>query len=249
MFPYFEKNLTSMEQGIKFNAEKISKRHQSSTQTGSKQSLEKKENAKFEASKIVDVTIETGRKISRLEQNLLKKQINKSIINFNKVISQTNEINSAQNRIKLNKELENTKESDSSNEIPDKSNHNKTCSNGNLTKGTSTPNLNRQKMENKWSEDDLKTVREKIMNKLNEIKANSVTDLTPNKNIYIAFKIDLTDPNQKPITTKSRPLPYHLKQKVREELDRQLKAGIIRKSKSEWSAASRIVDKKDRSTV
>ncbi|CAF1005499.1 unnamed protein product [Brachionus calyciflorus] len=69
------------------------------------------------------------------------------------------------------------------------------------------------------------------MNKLNEIKANSVTDLT--------------DPNQKPITTKSRPLPYHLKQKVREELDRQLKAGIIRKSKSEWSVALRIVDKKD----
>ena len=104
-------------------------------------------------------------------------------------------------------------------------------------------------MENTWSEDDLKTVRENIMNKLNEIKANSVTDLTPNKNTDIAFKIDLTDPNQKPITTKSRPLPYHLKQKVREELDRQLKAGIIRKSKSEWSAALRIVDKKDGSIL
>ncbi|CAF1127569.1 unnamed protein product, partial [Brachionus calyciflorus] len=42
-----------MEQGIKFNTAKISKRLQSSTQTGSKQSLEKEENAKFEASKIV----------------------------------------------------------------------------------------------------------------------------------------------------------------------------------------------------
>ena len=83
------------------------------------------------------------------------------------------------------------------------------------------------------------------MNELETISANSVTVLTPSKNNDIAFKIELIDPRQTPITTKSRPLPYHLKQKVKDELDRQLKAGIIRKCRSEWSSALRIVDKKD----
>jgi len=99
--------------------------------------------------------------------------------------------------------------------------------------------------EKNWSKTEIETVRKNIMNELKTISAESVTDLTPSKNMDIAFKIELLDPNQTPITTKSRPLPYHLKQKVKDELDRQLKAGIIRKSRSEWSSALRIVDKKD----
>ncbi|CAF1004247.1 unnamed protein product [Brachionus calyciflorus] len=96
-----------------------------------------------------------------------------------------------------------------------------------------------------WSKTEIETVRKNIMNELKTISAESVTDLTPSKNMDIAFKTELLDPNQTPITTKSRPLPYHLKQKVKEELDRQLKAGIIRKSRSEWSSGLRIVHKKD----
>jgi len=94
-------------------------------------------------------------------------------------------------------------------------------------------------------ENELSIVREKIINELKTISATSVTELTPQKNMDIAFKIELSDPKQQPLTTKSRPLPYNLKQKVQDELNRQLKAGIIRKSRSEWSSALRIVDKKD----
>ncbi|CAF1073716.1 unnamed protein product [Brachionus calyciflorus] len=57
----------------------------------------------------------------------------------------------------------------------------------------------------------------------------SVTDLTPRKNMDIAFKIELLNPNQIPITTKSRPLPYHLKQKIKDELDRQLREELSEK--------------------
>ncbi|RNA25784.1 Retrovirus-related Pol poly from transposon, partial [Brachionus plicatilis] len=65
-----------------------------------------------------------------------------------------------------------------------------------------------------WTETEIVNVRKTIMNELETISANSVTDLTPSKNNDIAFKIELIDPRQTPITTKSRPLPYNLKQKL-----------------------------------
>ncbi|RNA43580.1 hypothetical protein BpHYR1_048952 [Brachionus plicatilis] len=75
-------------------------------------------------------------------------------------------------------------------------------------------------IEKNWTKTEIVNVRKTIMNELETISANSVTDLTPSKNNDIAFKIVLIDPRQTPIRTKSRPLPYHLKQKVKDELDR-----------------------------
>ena len=102
--------------------------------------------------------------------------------------------------------------------------------------------LNQNKQINEF---ELNKMRERIMDSLKTVSANSVIDLEPNKNNDFAFKIELIDPKTKPITTKCRPLPYNLKNKVKEEIENQLKAGIIRPSTSEWSSALRIVIKPD----
>ena len=60
-------------------------------------------------------------------------------------------------------------------------------------------------------------------------------ELEPSKNAHVAFKIELIDPNIKPISCKMRPLPHHLKDKVKKALAEQEAAGIIRKSLSAWS--------------
>ncbi|CAF1049721.1 unnamed protein product, partial [Brachionus calyciflorus] len=92
------------------------------------------------------------------------------------------------------------------------------------------------------NEFELNKMRERIIDSLKTVSANSVIDLEPNKNNDFAFKIELIDPNTKPITTKCRLLPYNLKNKIKEEIENQLKAGI---STSEWSSALRIVIKPD----
>ncbi|RNA31087.1 hypothetical protein BpHYR1_049920 [Brachionus plicatilis] len=83
------------------------------------------------------------------------------------------------------------------------------------------------------SKDDLnmeavKNARAFLKNKIEEVSAKSVLDLKPEKNSDVAFEIEFQDPNQKPIKCRCRPLPWNLKEKVNSELDRQLKAGIIR---------------------
>ena len=75
--------------------------------------------------------------------------------------------------------------------------------------------------------------------------AKSMTELTPWKNLDQAFRIELIDPNHPPIACKSRPLPFHLKKKVKQALDEQENAGIIRKSTSNWASALRVVHKQD----
>ncbi|RNA01093.1 hypothetical protein BpHYR1_038402, partial [Brachionus plicatilis] len=59
--------------------------------------------------------------------------------------------------------------------------------------------------------DDVKKVRQEILNQLKTISAQSVIDLTPRENKNFAFKIELSNRDQEPITTKCRPLPYNLK--------------------------------------
>ena len=57
------------------------------------------------------------------------------------------------------------------------------------------------------------------------------------------FKIELLEPNKRPIRFKARPLPHSLKSKVQEALNEQLEAGLIKPSKSEWAAPLHIVHK------
>ena len=84
-----------------------------------------------------------------------------------------------------------------------------------------------------------------LKNKIEEVSAKSVLDLKPDKNSDVAFEIEFQDPNQKPIKCRCRPLPWNLKEKVNTELGRQLTAGIIRPSRSQWCFPIRVVDKAD----
>ncbi|RNA36430.1 hypothetical protein BpHYR1_040712 [Brachionus plicatilis] len=91
--------------------------------------------------------------------------------------------------------------------------------------------------ETSLSKDDLnmeavENARALLKNKIEEVSAKSVLDLKPEKNSDVAFEIEFQDPNQKPIKCRCRPLPWNLKEKVNTQLDRQLKAGIIRPSRN-----------------
>ena len=97
----------------------------------------------------------------------------------------------------------------------------------------------------KYSEEQLSEAREKLNEKLITVSARKLTDLEPQRNHAIEFKIELVNPNQPPIRCKSRPLPWSLKEKVKTALEEQEAAGIIRKSKSQWSSALRVVPKPD----
>ena len=81
--------------------------------------------------------------------------------------------------------------------------------------------------------------------KLRSGTAKSMTELTPRKNFDKASRIELIDPSHPPISYKSRSLPFHLKKKVKQALDEQENAGIIRKSTSNWTSALRVVHKQD----
>ncbi|RNA08199.1 Retrovirus-related Pol poly from transposon, partial [Brachionus plicatilis] len=87
--------------------------------------------------------------------------------------------------------------------------------------------------ETSLSKDDLnmeavENARAFLKNKIEEVSEKSVLDLKPERNSDVAFEIEFQDPNQKPIKCRCRPIPWNLKEKVNTELDRQLKAGIIR---------------------
>jgi hypothetical protein len=61
----------------------------------------------------------------------------------------------------------------------------------------------------------------------------------------VQFQIEFTDPHQKPIRCKPRPIPFNLRDKVKVEINTLLNAGIIQESKSCWSSPIRIVLKPD----
>ena len=90
-------------------------------------------------------------------------------------------------------------------------------------------------------EEELNLLRQKAQEELKKYAANSLTDLEPSKHSEVSFKIELTDPNMKPIRCKMRPIAHNLKDKVKQALAEQEAAGIIRKSFSAWSAPLKIV--------
>ena len=90
-------------------------------------------------------------------------------------------------------------------------------------------------------------MQQRLEAQLKECSSDSLLDLKPLENTDVAFVIELIDPHQKPIATKSRTLPHQLKDKVREELMSQLNAKIIRRSTSAWASALQVVHKQDKS--
>ena len=94
-------------------------------------------------------------------------------------------------------------------------------------------------------EEELNLLRQKAQEELKKYAANSLTDLEPSKHSEVSFKIELTDPNMKPIRCKMRPIAHNLKDKVKQALAEQEAAGIIRKSFSAWSAPLKFVHKPD----
>ena len=94
-------------------------------------------------------------------------------------------------------------------------------------------------------EPEIKETRTLLETQLQLCSAKSISELTPWKNYDHAFKIALLNSEQEPIACKSRPLPFHLKKKVKQALDDQERAGIIRKSHSNWAFALRVVPKPD----
>lgn len=55
----------------------------------------------------------------------------------------------------------------------------------------------------------------------------------------------MINPQQKRLEAKWRPLPCHMKDKVRQTLGEQEDAGLIRRSNSEWTSPSQVVHKPD----
>ncbi|CAF1108619.1 unnamed protein product, partial [Brachionus calyciflorus] len=85
----------------------------------------------------------------------------------------------------------------------------------------------------------------KIKQEFESISANSVAELVPEINHGFTFKIEFIDPNQKPTRCKCRPLSWNLKDKLRLEIENQVKARIIRSSKSPWCFPIRVVAKQN----
>ncbi|CAF1021517.1 unnamed protein product [Brachionus calyciflorus] len=151
---------------------------------------------------------------------------NRVTIDFNQIMNH----NLKNSKPFINEPIVNENEKPSTIEVIDDTQAQKTCFSG-VKKHYELNEVSQSDEQILKKENELSIVLEKIINELKTISATYVTELTPQKNMDIAFKIELSDPKQQPLTTKSRPLPYNLKQKVQEELNRQLKAGIIRKSR------------------
>ncbi|RNA16169.1 hypothetical protein BpHYR1_021718, partial [Brachionus plicatilis] len=72
--------------------------------------------------------------------------------------------------------------------------------------------------------EEFENAEELIKESFEEVTARSLIDLIPGKNHGFTFKIDFIDLNQKPIRCKCRPLPWNLKDKVRQEIESQVQA-------------------------
>ena len=131
---------------------------------------------------------------------------------------------------------------ESSNESNSTTSNENTCVANAPSKDTSIPTIS---TNNESEEIQLDTVRNEILNELRKVSATSMKELTPHKNTAFAFKITLLDPSHPPITCKCRRLPWYMKSKVKQALDDQLEAGIIRQSHSAWCSPLRAVEKPD----
>jgi hypothetical protein len=88
-----------------------------------------------------------------------------------------------------------------------------------------------------------KQLEKTIKSELEKVAAKSFSDLKPRNNF--THKIDLIDPRIRPIKQKTRPVPFHLREKFKTFLNEQLAAGLIEPSSSPWSSPINIVGKKD----
>jgi ethanolamine utilization protein EutQ (cupin superfamily) len=95
------------------------------------------------------------------------------------------------------------------------------------------------------TQEEIDEAKKSITKELEEIAAKSLVDLKEKADSSVLFKIELINPDQEPIRCKMRPLPYNKKEQVKQELEEQLNAGVIRRSKSQWCAPLKIVDKPD----
>ena len=96
--------------------------------------------------------------------------------------------------------------------------------------------------ENKHKMDE---VREHVQERLKQCAAKSLKEVKTDREDKVKFKIELINPNQRPLQAKARPLPHNLKDKVKQVIQEQEDAGIIRRSTSEWTSALRVVHKPD----
>ena len=62
------------------------------------------------------------------------------------------------------------------------------------------------------------------------------------------FEVEIDTGDAKPVTTKMRPAPYHLKEDLRNQIIRWLEQEVIEESNSNWGSAMRPVPKPDGST-
>jgi hypothetical protein len=95
------------------------------------------------------------------------------------------------------------------------------------------------------NDEEIDIIRNHVEQRLKQSAAQSLKKIRTNRESNVQFKIELLNPNQRPLEARARPLPYHIKDKVKQAIKEQEEAGIIRKSKSDWTSALRVVDKSD----
>jgi hypothetical protein len=90
-------------------------------------------------------------------------------------------------------------------------------------------------------------VRKKLMEELKVCAAKDVTELNPSKNSDFTFRFQLKDPNQEPICSKSRTVPFYLKEKVKQAFEDQIIGGVCRSQLQQtgWAFPLRVLMKPD----
>jgi hypothetical protein len=88
------------------------------------------------------------------------------------------------------------------------------------------------------------SVKQRVQAHLEECSANQLNKILSKDPQRVKFTIELINPQQT-LEAKSKPLPYHMKDKVRQTLREQEDAGLIRRSNSEWTSPLREVHKPD----
>jgi hypothetical protein len=92
---------------------------------------------------------------------------------------------------------------------------------------------------------EINSVRYQLEQRLTECAATSLDSIMVKNPTRVKFNIELINSNQQPLCAKARPLPYNLKDKVKQLLKEQEEAGIIRKSEGNWTSPLRVVHKPD----
>jgi hypothetical protein len=95
------------------------------------------------------------------------------------------------------------------------------------------------------NEPKMNNFRFQLEQRLKESAATSLDSIMVKNPTRVKFNIELINSHQQPLCAKARPLPYNLKDKVKQLLKEQEEAGIIQKSKSNWTSPLRVLHKPD----